>query len=350
MMKGMMDAVIKTKAAPNSMEFASVPIPEITPDQVLVQIKASGICGTDHSLFHWNEAIANSYKLSYPSIFGHEFSGVIVEVGSRAQGVAVGERVTVNPILYCGQCSYCAEGIVNICDDRPFLGTDYDGGFAQYVAVKAQNIIKLPDAVSFKAAALIEPLCVAIHAVERVKPEFGQSAVVIGPGAIGLLMLLVLKHMGVGKVIVAGAGADKERLETAKALGADYTINVDEQDSVAAIKEITDGRGADVILDAAGHHSVVPQALQMVAKGGRIGVTGLPAKPSELMMTHIAMREISIVGNRAYNLKNWFQACKMIADGLNVDPVATHTLPLKDWEKGMDLLDKKQGLRIILEP
>ncbi|MCM0759855.1 MULTISPECIES: zinc-binding dehydrogenase [Sporomusa] len=349
-MQGMMDAVIKTKAAPHNMEFASVPIPEITPDQVLVQIKASGICGTDHSLYHWNEAIANSYKLQFPSIFGHEFSGVIAEVGSQVTGMAVGERVTVNPILYCGQCSYCAEGIINICDNRPFLGTDYDGGFAQYVAVRAQNIIKLPDSVSFKAGALMEPLCVAIHAVERVKPAFGETAVVIGPGAIGLLMLLVLKNMGVGKVIVTGAGADKERLATAAALGADYTINVDEQDPVARVKELTGGRGADVILDAAGHHSVVPQAVQMVAKHGKIGVSGLPAKPSELLMTQIAMREISIVGNRAYERKTWFQAAKMIDGGLNVEPIGTHTLPLKEWEKGMELLDQRQGLRIILEP
>ncbi|WP_094603144.1 Sorbitol dehydrogenase [Sporomusa silvacetica DSM 10669] len=349
-MKGMMEAVIKTKAAPKNMEFTTVPIPEITPDQVLVQIKASGICGTDHSLYHWNEAIANSYKLQFPSIFGHEFSGVIAEVGSRVQGMNVGERVTVNPILYCGQCSYCAEGIINICDNRPFLGTDYDGGFAQYVAVRAQNIIKLPDSVSFKSGALMEPLCVAIHAVERAKPQFGETAVVVGPGAIGLLMLLVLKNMGVGKVIVTGSGVDKDRLVTAKELGADYTINIDEQDPVTAVKDLTGGRGADVIFDAAGHHSVVQQAVQMVAKHGKIAVTGLPSKASELMMTPIAMREISIIGNRAYEQKTWFQAAKMIEGGLDVEPIGTHTLPLKDWEKGMELLDKRQGLRVILQP
>lgn len=349
-MKGMMDAVIKTKAAPKNMEFTSVSIPEITPDQVLVRVKASGICGTDHSLYHWNEAIANSYKLQFPSIFGHEFAGVIAEVGSQVKGMAVGERVTVNPIIYCGQCSYCAEGIINICDNRPFLGTDYNGGFAQYVAVRAENIVKLPDSVSFKSGALMEPLCVAVHAVDRVKPQFGETAVVVGPGAIGLLMLLVLKNMGVGKVIVTGSGADKERLATAEQLGADYTINIDEKDPVAAIKDLTGGRGADVIFDAAGHHSVVQQAVQMVAKHGKIAVTGLPAKASELMMTQISMREISIVGNRAYERKTWFQAAKMIAGGLNVEPIGTHTLPLKEWEKGMELLDQRKGLRIILEP
>lgn len=349
-MKGNMEAILKVKGAPKSVKFDSVTIPEITPDQVLVQVKASGICGTDHSLYHWNEAIAKSYKISFPAIFGHEFSGVIAEVGSQVKGMAVGERVTVNPILYCGQCSYCAEGIINVCDDRPFLGTDYNGGFAQYVAVRARNIIKLPDTVSFKSGALMEPLCVAIHAVERVKPEFGESVVIIGPGAIGLLMLLVLKNMGVGKVIVVGTGADKDRLEMANSLGADYIVNTEEQDVVSVVKDLTGGKGADVIFDAAGHHSVVPQAIEMAAKRGRIAVTGLPARQSEILMTQVAMREISIIGNRAYELKTWLQACKMIDGGLNIEAIGTHTMPLKDFEKAIDLLDQKQGLRIILEP
>jgi len=346
----MMNAVLKDKAAPGHMKYASAPIPKITPDQVLVEVKASGICGTDHSLYHWNEAIANSYKIAFPRIFGHEFAGVVAQVGNQVKNIVAGERVTVNPILYCGVCSYCAEGIINVCDNRPFLGTDYDGGFAQYVAVRGQNIVKLPDRVSFKSGALMEPLCVAIHAVERAKPEFGQSAVVVGPGAIGLLMLLVLKNMGVGRVIVTGAGIDKDRLKIAESFGADVVVNVDEKDPVSVVKDVTGGRGADVVFDAAGHFSVVPQAMQMVAKHGRIGVTGLPAKPSEIMMTQLAMKEISLIGSRAYELKTWLQAAKMIEGGLNVEQVGTHTIPLKDWEKGMQLLDKSQGLRIILEP
>ena len=345
-----MNAVLKDKAAPGHMKYASAPIPKITPDQVLVEVKASGICGTDHSLYHWNEAIANSYKIAFPRIFGHEFAGVVAQVGNQVKNIVAGERVTVNPILYCGVCSYCAEGIINVCDNRPFLGTDYDGGFAQYVAVRGQNIVKLPDRVSFKSGALMEPLCVAIHAVERAKPEFGQSAVVVGPGAIGLLMLLVLKNMGVGRVIVTGAGIDKDRLKIAESFGADVVVNVDEKDPVSVVKDVTGGRGADVVFDAAGHFSVVPQAMQMVAKHGRIGVTGLPAKPSEIMMTQLAMKEISLIGSRAYELKTWLQAAKMIEGGLNVEQVGTHTIPLKDWEKGMQLLDKSQGLRIILEP
>lgn len=349
-MKGTMEAFLKVKAEPKSMKFTSVAIPEITPDQVLVQVKACGICGTDHSLYHWSEAIANSYHITFPVIFGHEFAGIISEVGSQVTGMAVGERVVINPILYDGTCSYCAVGSIEICDDRPFLGTDYPGGFAQYVAVRSKNIIKLPDTVSFKSGALMEPLCVAIHAVERAKPEFGETAMIMGPGAIGLMMLLVLKNMGVGKVIVAGTTADKDRMELAKSLGADYIVDTGDKDAVKEVKDYTGGRGVDVIFDTAGHYSVTPLAVEMVAKGGRIAVTGLPNRPSEILMTKIAMNEITIIGNRAYALKNWLQACKMIDGGLNIEAIGTHTMPLKDLEKAMELLDQKQGLRIILEP
>jgi 2-desacetyl-2-hydroxyethyl bacteriochlorophyllide A dehydrogenase len=345
----MMDAVIKTKAAPGSMEFASVQAPTITPDQVLVEIKASGICGTDHSLYHWSEAIASAYKIAFPRIFGHEFSGVIAEIGSQVKGLNKGDRVAVNPILYCGRCIYCAEGVINVCDNRPFLGTDYDGGFAKYVAVRAQNIVKLPDSVSFKAGALLEPLCVALHAVDRVRPRIGEVVVVMGAGAIGLLIVMVLKHLGVKRIFVTGLNVDKERLEFAKSLGAD-AINVEEKDGTKTVMELTGGRGAEVVFDAAGSAMAVQQAVKMVPKRGRIGVTGLPPKPSEIMMTDISLKEISLIGNRAYELVTWLQAVKMIAEGLNVEPIGTHEMPLKDFEKGMKLLDERKGLRIILIP
>ncbi|MGI5912728.1 MAG: zinc-dependent alcohol dehydrogenase [Syntrophomonadaceae bacterium] len=346
----LMTALVKTKAEPGCMEIAQVEKPVITPDQVLVNVKYCGICGTDHSLRGWNEAIASSYKIKFPAIFGHEFSGVVAEVGSNVSGIEVGERVTVNPIQYCNTCSYCAVGAVNICDNRPFQGTDLPGGFAEYIAVRAQNIVKLPDNVSLKAGAVMEPFCVAIHAIDRAKPELGQSAVVVGPGAIGLMMVAVLKFLGVGPLIVVGTAADKDRLEFAKSIGADAIINSNETDPVEEVRKLTGGRGADVVYDAAGHFTVVPQAMLMAAKRGRIGVIGLPPVPSEVLMTKLAMSEISIVGSRAYELKTWYQAAQMISAGLNVEPFASHVFPMADFEEAFKLVDEKQGLRILLAP
>lgn len=351
-MEGKMNAVLMTKPEPGAWEYVEdAPIPQIKDDEVLLEIKACGICGTDHSLHGWNEAIANSYNIQFPAIFGHEFSGVIAEVGKNAPAdLKPGMRVTANPVLFDNTCPYCEKGQVNICDNRPFYGTDLPGAFAKYMAIRGSNVIPMPDDVSFVQGALLEPLCVALNAVERVHPEAGDTAVVMGPGPIGLLMVAVLKQAyGIQKVICTGLANDVKRLEVAEKLGA-IPVNGSECDVIEKVKELTDGRGPAIILDAAGHFTVVQQAVEMIAKGGRIGITGLPAKPSTIPMTPIAMRQISIIGSRAYERKHWSQALNLLANGLDVSLVSNFVLPLSDWKKGMELIDAGEGLRVILEP
>lgn len=351
-MEGKMNAVLMTKPEPGAWEYVEdAPIPQIKDDEVLLEIKACGICGTDHSLHGWNEAIANSYNIQFPAIFGHEFSGVIAEVGKNAPAnLKPGMRVTANPVLFDNTCPYCEKGQVNICDNRPFYGTDLPGAFAKYMAIRGSNVIPMPDDVSFVQGALLEPLCVALNAVERVHPEAGDTAVVMGPGPIGLLMAAVLKQAyGIQKVICTGLANDVKRLEVAEKLGA-VPVNGSECDVIEKVKELTDGRGPAIILDAAGHFTVVQQAVEMIAKGGRIGITGLPAKPSTIPMTPIAMRQISIIGSRAYERKHWSQALNLLANGLDVSLVSNFVLPLSDWKKGMELIDAGEGLRVILEP
>lgn len=351
-MEGTMKALIKTAPEHNAMEVVNdFPIPQLNDDEALIEIKACGICGTDHSLYKWNPAIAASYNIQYPAIFGHEFSGVIAELGKNAPAdLKVGDRVTANPVLFCNTCSYCDLGQVNICDNRPFYGTDLPGGFAKYMKIRATNVIKMPDEVSFVQGALLEPLCVAINAVDRVNPQMGETAVVMGPGAIGLLMVAVLKQArGIDKVIVTGLAQDADRLKVAESLGA-ITVNGSECNVVEKVLELTGGKGPEMIFDAAGHFTVVEQAVQMIAKNGRIGVTGLPAQPSSIPMTPIAMRQIQIIGNRAYERKNWRQALNMLANGFDVDFCASHVMPIEQWHEAMTLLDNAQGLRIILEP
>ncbi|MDX5628779.1 MULTISPECIES: alcohol dehydrogenase catalytic domain-containing protein [unclassified Brenneria] len=347
-----MKALIKTKGEPFCMEVAQIPIPEIDATQCLIEVKACGICGTDHSLWHWNEAIAKSYPgMKFPMVFGHEFCGVIAEVGKEVKNWRVGDRVVVNPGLHCNACHYCAEGGHEVCDHRPFIGTTVFGAFAEYCAVRSENLLKLDDNISFNVGALLEPFCVSLNAIDRVKPDFGDTAVVMGPGAIGLLMVIILKSIGVQKIIVTGTDADGDRLTVAKNFGAHYVINASKTDAAAEVMELTNGQGAEVIYDMTGFFGAVPQAVQMAAKRGRIGVTGLPAKPSEIPMTTIAMREISIIGNRAYGNSTWFKALNMLATGqVKIDDVASFVFPLNDFEQAMKLLDEKKGLRIILEP
>ena len=191
-----MNALLKTAAEPDAMEYVEdFDIPQIKDDEVLMEIKAVGICGTDHSLYRWNPAIANSYHIQYPAIFGHEFSGVIAEVGKNAPAnLKVGQRVTANPVLFDNTCEYCDRGEVNICDNRPFYGTDLPGAFAKYMAIRATNIIPMPDDVtvhpgrSARASLRSNERCRACKSADRVKPQL-----VMGPGAIGLLMVAVCR-------------------------------------------------------------------------------------------------------------------------------------------------------------
>lgn len=351
-MEGKMNAVWMTAQEKGAWEYTEeAEIPQIGPDEVLMEIKACGICGTDHSLYYAQEALFKSYNIQFPAIFGHEFSGVIAELGENApKNLYVGQRVTANPVLYCNSCEYCDRGEVNICDDRPFYGTDMPGAFAKYMKIRATNVIPMPDEVSFVQGALLEPLCVAMNAVERCHPQMGETALVMGPGAIGLLMVALLKQAcGIKKVLVSGLANDVKRLKVAEQLGA-ITINGSECNVVEKVKELTGGKGPEMIFDAAGHFTVVQQAVEMVAKNGRIGITGLPARASEIHMNPIAMRQISIIGSRAYTRKNWRQALSLLANGLDVSLISSHVLPLKDFQKGMDLIDSGDGLRVILEP
>ena len=346
-----MSAIIKTAPKPGCMEYVTdFPKPEIKEDEILVQVKACGICGTDHSLYGWNEAIAKNYNIQFPAVFGHEFSGVVAEIGPAApKNFKIGDRVVVNPVLFCNVCSYCAKGQINICDNRPFYGTDLPGAFAEYVAIRGTNLIPLPDNVSYEEGALLEALGVAINAVDRVSPQMGDCAVVLGCGAIGLLMLKVLKYIGIEKVMITGLGVDKKRLALAEKMGA-IPINCDECDPVERVKELTGGRGVQVAFDAAGNARAVEQGVQMLAKNGKIGISGLPKEKSTLDMTTISMRQLSIIGNRAYERKTWFQGLDMMANGLDIKEIGSHTLPFSEFEKAMKMLYNREGLRIILVP
>lgn len=351
-MEGKMNALLKTAPAPDSMEYVEdFPIPQIKDDEVLLEIKAAGICGTDHSLYRWNQAIADSYDIQFPAIFCHEFAGVIAEVGPNApKNLKVGMPVTANPILYDDTCEWCDRGMVNICDNRPFYGTDLPGAFAKYMAIRGINVIPMPEEIPFTQAALMEPLCVAMNAVERLDPQIGDTALVMGPGAIGLLMVALLKQArGIRKVIVTGLDADKKRFKVAEQLGA-ITVNGSECDAVAKVMELTDGKGANIILDATGFFGAVTQAMDMVAKNGKIGITGLPGKPSEVHMTPLAMRQVSIIGSRAYQRKNWRQALNLLANGFDISMISNMVVPMKDWRKGMEFIESGEGLRVVLEP
>jgi threonine dehydrogenase-like Zn-dependent dehydrogenase len=243
-MKGM-KAFVKVRPEPGGAEYLDWDVPSIGGGGVLIQVKAAGLCGTDMHLYEWPDSIVREYKPKLPVVMGHEFAGIVAEVGSEVKNVRAGDRVTVNPLLYCEECYFCKDGKQNICDNRPLLGLGVDGAFAEFISVRSSNVHRLDDEVSFELGALSELTCVGLHAIERARLTGGDTVAVVGAGPLGFITTVLAKHSGAVRVFVTGLEADRERLELAGKIGA-TPIMVESTDPREQILEYTGGLGADV--------------------------------------------------------------------------------------------------------
>ena len=241
-------------------------MPEPGPGEVLVKMKAAGICFSDFMI------LTNKYKgrvpVPIPMIMGHEGAGVVADVGKGVQHVKAGDKVGLNPLWGCGQCENCFNGHPNMCMTWRHLGITCDGTFAEYRAVPAFIACKLPDSVSPVDAAFIEPISLAVRTFEHVKPMLGDTVAIIGPGSIGLFHLQAFKSAGAAKIMVIGLDKDAKRFEIAKKLGADHIINGSKEDVVKRVRELTNGLGADIVVETANHPSTVPLAVNLAAAQG----------------------------------------------------------------------------------
>ena len=325
--------------------YEDVPEPTLGPEHVLVQVKACGICGSD---VHGMDG--STGRRIPPLIMGHEASGVIAEVAPGVARWHVGDRVTFDSTIYCGQCHFCRQGRINLCDSRRVLGVacdEYhqDGAFAEYVAVPQRILYPLPEALSFELAAMVEPLSIAVHAVGRAPLPLSHSAVVVGCGMIGLLVVQSLRAAGCGCLVAVDI--DPSKLALAKQFGASVTLRSDETDVVAEVMGLTDGRGADAAFEAVGVDATQKLAVQCVRKGGAVTLIGNREPTGELLFQHIVTRELTLYGSCASCGE--YPAClDMIARGvIDVAPLLSAAAPLTDgaaWfgrlHKGDDALMK----------
>lgn len=330
--------------------YQEVPVPQVHEDQVLVRVRACGICGSD---VHGMDG--STGRRRPPIIMGHEASGVIAEVGERVSGWNKGERVTFDSTVYCGSCWFCQRGLINLCDHRRVLGVsceDYrqHGAFAEYVAVPHHILYRLPEAVSFEHAAMVEAVSVAIHAVERTPISLGDTAVVVGVGMIGLLVVQALRLAGCGKIIAVDL--DEERLNLARRLGADVSLKADGCNVSEEVKHCTGGRGADVAMEVVGTSPTVNSAVACVRKGGALTLVG-NLKPSvELPLQTVVTRQLTLYGSCASSGE--YPAClELMARGaINTEALISATPPLSEgaiWFRR--LYDREPGLmKVILLP
>jgi len=341
-----MKAVVKTRKGVGFIELLDIPKPEPGPNEILVEVKAAGICGTDIHIYH------DEFTYNPPVVLGHEFCGVIAEVGKNIGDWKRGDRVTSETAGYvCGQCRYCRTGRYNLCLKRRGLGYHLNGAFTKYIIIPRSEILhRLPDSVDFTSGALCEPSAVATHGViELTKISSGDFVAVLGEGPIALLALQLARSAGAGKVAVTGI--IESRLEMAKTLGADLTINVEREDPVKAIAGLTEGYGADVVLECSGSPTAASQGLQIVRKGGSYTQFGLFSKPIQIDFDQIAYKEVRTTGVFSHKWSSWETALKLIASGrLLTKPLVTHIFPITEWQQGFDAMQKKTGVKIVLTP
>jgi L-iditol 2-dehydrogenase len=331
-------------------EIAEFDVPQPGADDVLVAVKACGICGSD---VHGMDG--STGRRLPPIIMGHEAAGLIAEVGSSVTGWTTGERVTFDSTIYCGKCAYCREGRINLCDNRRVLGvscTDYrqHGAFAEYVVVPQHILYRLPDSVSFAQAAMVEALSIAVHAVGITPVRLGDRAVVVGAGTIGLLIAQALKAAGCGMVVVADI--DKGRLDLAANLGATAVLDAKGCDVLDEVLRLTSGRGADLVFEAVGAAATVDLCLSCVRKGGAVTLVGNASPKVELALQSTVTREITLRGSCAS--AGEYPAClDLIGSGaVNVDALISAVAPLTEGPAWFDRLYKREPglMKVILEP
>lgn len=344
-----MEALVKTQSGVGFLDIVEVPEPVMGDDDVLIEIAAAGICGTDIHIME------DRFHSTPPVILGHEFSGIIVDIGKNVSGLEKGERVVAEPHKGgCGTCRYCLTGSVEICRNKRAIGYKIDGCFASHIALPATSIHKIPDNVSLEHAALTEPLAVAVKAVlERSIVEPGDFVVVSGCGPIGLLAAAAAKFAGARAVMVTGMDGDEPlRLPAALEMGIDYAVNIQKTDLLEKVLELTDNQGADMVVEASGAGPAIIQAFDLIKIDGKISGIGLTGKESIPIPWDGAMKKAARVScSFSTNWTSWERALSMLATGtVNVEPVISGTMPLRDWKAAFDQLMKLEAIKILLKP
>lgn len=320
----------------NQMEMRNVEVPVIKDNEVLVKLEYVGICGSDvHYLEHGS---IGDFIVNGDFILGHECAGEVVALGSNVTELSLGDKVALEPGCTCGQCEFCKTGKYNLCPDVEFLATPpYHGCLENYIAFPANMCFKLPDNITSKEGALVEPLAVGMHAGAQGNVKLGDSVVILGSGCIGLVTLLACKAYGATDITVVDVMP--KRLEYAMKLGATRVINAREENAVTKMDEITKGSGVDVVIETAGSKITIQQTAYLVKRGGTIVMVGMaPEDIIEYNFAKIMAKEASI--QSVFRYRNIYpKAIKAIAEGIiDISGIVTHEFDFEDTAKAFDFV------------
>lgn len=326
----------------NLIEFEDVQLPALKPDEVQIQVRACGICGSD------THKMQTRWKYPLPAVMGHEFSGVVVKTGEKVSNIQNGDRVVVIPFIPCGHCEFCERGDYSLCNDYQMIGSVYYGGFAEYANVPAKNVLPIGE-LDFESAAMIEPSAVSLHAVLNLAPQVGDRVAVFGIGTIGMLVIEWLKLSGVKDIIAIDIAPEK--LNEAKNMGCHYTINSKDEDMQRRILEITDDAGVDVVFECAGSKFTQEQSLLIPKKKGKVGYVGIAYADvtlHEKAFENIFRRELTLKGcwnsyTAPFPGRAWTTTIAMLQQKrLDLSKYISHRFDIKDTKKAFEMMIKRE--------
>jgi L-iditol 2-dehydrogenase len=340
-------ALMKTARGVGNIELREIDPPHIGRGEVLVQVEAAGLCGTD---LHIEQ---NNSFYTPPVVLGHEYAGTVLEVDKSVSDIRVGDRVTSPATQYCGQCYQCKTGHFNRCTapNKKILGVSAaNGSFARYVAVPEYILHKIPKNLPLEEAALAEPAaCVVRCVAERTPVSPGDTVLIQGPGTMGLIATQVAKAMGAAKVVITGVTSDDWRFDVAKKVGADIAIDVlSDKDAVGTVRSLTEGIGADVVIEASGSAAARKQALEFVKVTGHVTLLGTQGTNTDLYLDHIVEKELTVSGSWGTLPSTWVLTMRMMGHGqIDVKPLITHRLPLDEWEEAFELMKTQKAIKVL---
>jgi len=342
-----MKAWVKSRPAPGA-ELLTVPDPVPAPDELLLKVRRVAICGTDLHIYNWDRWAQE--KIRPPIVFGHEFVGEIVGMGSQVKGRRLGDLVAVETHVACGHCRLCRRNLGHVCENMSIVGIDRPGAYAELVTIPAVNAWPVPRGMPLEQAAALEPLGNAVHCVLAGEIA-GSSVAVTGCGPIGLFSICVARACGAGPILATDV--NEYRLELARACGADRTCLVTREDWVGAARDLTDGEGVDVVCEMSGQPTVIVEALRALRNAGRLSLLGLSSQDLSfdfsklLIFKGITMQ--GILGRRMF--ETWHQMTSLLESGrLDISKAITHVMPLEGLEEAMRTLADQKAGKIVLVP
>ncbi|MCI9439897.1 MAG: alcohol dehydrogenase catalytic domain-containing protein [Ruminococcus sp.] len=318
-----------------------IPVPAPRQGEAVVKVKAVGICGTDLHIFKEGRA-----DVELPRVMGHELSGVVTALGEGTDNLAVGDRVVLDPVMACGSCRICRAGHGNVCADVKCFGVQMDGGFQDEIVVPSANLYRYPESYSFVQAALAEPFSVAANILSRVSVKVRDFVVIMGAGTIGLSLVQGAKAAGAAVLV---SDIEESKLEKAKAMGADYTVNSRKEDLTELVKKHTE-IGADVVIDAVGTVKLTEQSIELAAPCGRIAVISFDARPAQIPAAAITKKELSLMGSRM-NAHRFPDVIQWMRDGaLDLDVMISKVYPVEEIQKAFEdtLADSSNTIKTII--